>query len=114
MIVFLNNHRGQTMLEYTIILGLIVTALMVMSPMFKRSIQGMVKVVADQIGVKKNSDQSFDEETGHMDRSYSASRSTMGKQTTQVLNTISYTYGDTAGIATNTVLNLGFANETPQ
>jgi len=52
------RQHAQTFVEYTLVLGLIAAIFMAMSPMIKRASQGMVKVVADQIGAQENAEQS--------------------------------------------------------
>lgn len=49
--------RGQTTLEYIILIGIVVMAIFFMSPAFKRGIQSLVKVTADQIGNQAAADQ---------------------------------------------------------
>ncbi len=49
--------RGQTVVEYIVLIGIITVALIYMGPLFKRGVQTLVKVSADQIGNQQNSDQ---------------------------------------------------------
>ncbi len=50
-------RKGQTIMEYIIIVGLVTVALFYMGPALKRSLQGMIKVTADQLGNQQQSDQ---------------------------------------------------------
>jgi Flp pilus assembly pilin Flp len=43
-------NKGQNLIEYTLILGLVAVALFSMQTYFKRGIQSVVKVVADDYG----------------------------------------------------------------
>ena len=43
-------RKGQSILEYTIVLGVIVIVMSAMGPMIKRGTQSLIKVVADQVG----------------------------------------------------------------
>lgn len=52
-----NKKKAQTFLEYIAVITVITAIMIVMSTMVKRGVQGMVKAVADQIGVQENSDQ---------------------------------------------------------
>jgi hypothetical protein len=49
---------GQTFVEYTILISLIGGILIAMTPLIRRSAQGMVKVIADQVGNQVNAEQS--------------------------------------------------------
>lgn len=54
------GKSGQTMVEYSLILGIMVLAFMAVTPLIKRDTQAMVKTVADEIGLQTNSDQQGD------------------------------------------------------
>ncbi|MBN1870029.1 MAG: hypothetical protein JW847_05585 [Candidatus Omnitrophica bacterium] len=101
------NAKAQVFLEYTIIIGVIVTVLIAMNTMIKRGIQGMVKSVSDQIGAQANAEQKFDE-GGHLEAQYSTSRTTADQTTTELMGITNYIYDDIAAYASNTVTNLGF------
>ncbi len=53
------SRRAQTMIEYTLIVGVVSIVLYYMGASIKRSVQGLIKVTADQIGNQQNSDQDF-------------------------------------------------------
>lgn len=55
--MFYKKRQGQTFIEYSIMLGVLVTALVAMTPMMRRGIQGMVKLMADQVGTQQNAEQ---------------------------------------------------------
>ena len=101
------NIKGQTILEYLSLVGLIVLVMVTMSTSVRRGIQGMVRTVADQLGSQKKSEQAFDE-TGHLVSSVSISGATMGKQTVERTGTINYIFNDRTDSQTDTFLNLGF------
>jgi len=44
------NKKGQSLLEYGLILGIVTVALVTMQAYFKRGIQSVIKVVADDYG----------------------------------------------------------------
>lgn len=48
---------AQTILEYTMLFGILTSLLIAMTPLLRQGIQGMVKGVADQIGIQQNADQ---------------------------------------------------------
>lgn len=50
---------GQSILEYTVVIGIVVTALTVMQVYMKRGIQAAVKVAADQLADQRTPDVEF-------------------------------------------------------
>ena len=64
------SKRAQTLLEYSIILGVIVGIFITLNTLIKRNVQGMIKTAADQIGTQENAEQDFNEITGYMLGSY--------------------------------------------
>jgi Flp pilus assembly pilin Flp len=48
--MFLKNRKGQSILEYAILLGVIIAALLVMQFLIKRGFQGGLKDSADKLG----------------------------------------------------------------
>jgi uncharacterized protein (UPF0333 family) len=108
--MMISTCKGQTLLEYTVVVGLVLLILVTMSPLMKRTIQGMVKGVADQIGNQKDSDQDFNSERGGvMENSYTTMRSQMIEDTRQVNSTTIYGYDSTMDTAMNSATNLGFS-----
>ena len=104
------NKKAQSILEYSIVLGVVVMIFFVMGPMIKRSTQSLIKTVADQVGIQQNADQRFDER-GHMENSYTAARSSIDKQTFDTAGTISYVFNDVTTTQSTTVSNLGYTQE---
>ena len=109
------SSEGQVFLEYTMILGVIVLIVFAMNPMIKRGIQGMIKVVADQVGIQGNSDQRFDE-SGHLERSSILTHAYINGTRDEYVgidgrSIINYISDDV--ISTNTTMrsNLGFTEE---
>ncbi len=49
--------RGQSFVEYTLMIGVVVAVLLAMGTLYRRAIQGAVKLVADQIGNQNRADQ---------------------------------------------------------
>jgi len=49
--------KGQTVIEYIVLIGIITVALFYMGPLFKRGVQSLVKVTSDQIGNQEDADQ---------------------------------------------------------
>ena len=102
--------KGQTILEYTIVLGAIIIVMFSMGPMIKRGLQSLIKVVADQVGVQNGADQRFDE-AGHLEESYVATRGSMDKQTQEIIGATRYTYDDLSTTRSNALINLGFTED---
>jgi len=104
------NVSGQTLVEYSIIIGIVVTVFVAMNPMIKRGFQSMIKIAADQIGNQENSDQTFDE-SGYMEYSNTEIRLTSDKETVERLGIINYMFNDSTFISTETSLNLGITGQ---
>ncbi len=104
-----NNGKGkaQVLVEYTMVIGAVVMALMAMNVMIKRGVQGMIKVVADQVGNQEAAEQRFDD-SGHMERSYSSMRTNADKTRTEEGGNLAYRYDDVTVTESETVSNLGF------
>ena len=100
-------RKAQTILEYTIVMGVIVVIMFAMGPMIKRGIQSLIKTVADEIGIQRNADQRFDE-SGHLVSSDVSTNSTVDKVTSGLSGTTVYSYNDTTGTISATVVDLGF------
>ena len=107
---FLKNcprqQGGQSMVEYTIVLSIVVLVLFAMNPLIKRTSQGMIKVVADQIGIQNQADQQFDG-SGHLQKSLTTTRASMIKETQEFLGTTNYIYDDTIETKVKSQSNLG-------
>ena len=103
---FLKNRSAQTLIEYTIVIGIIVLVMFAMNPMIKRGIQSLVRAVADQVGNQEAADQDF--ETGHLEASYSTTRADITEETKDQLGIINYIPDETVFTDTQTELNLGF------
>lgn len=54
--IILRNKKAQSILEYAVLLGLAGIALSSMQVYFKRGIQSVIKVSADEVGKQKNYD----------------------------------------------------------
>ena len=54
------KHKAQNILEYTILLGIISLALSGMSLYFRRGIQAVVKLAADEVGEQKKGALEYD------------------------------------------------------
>jgi hypothetical protein len=109
---FKNDQKAQSILEYTIVIGAIVLIMFAMSAMIKRGTQGMIKVVADQLGNQQNSDQPFETGGAHLENSYASTRAITDKTRSEFLGDIDYIYQDSVFTRENTTISLGFTNNT--
>lgn len=103
---FKKNLGGQTILEYTLILGAVIFILFTMSPMIRRYTQGMIKVMADQIGNQRNSDQTFGD-TGHLESSDVNSFVTSTKSRRDIFGRIIYDENESTTTSSQVQVNLG-------
>ncbi len=106
------KNKGQSLVEYALLLGTITLILMTMNPFVKRTLQSMIKLTADQIGVQNAADQNFNaEQGGFLESSYSATRVGVGKTTTDSFGEVTYEYDDFQGVTTCSVTNMGFTEQ---
>lgn len=114
----LYQTRAQTLLEYSVILGVITAVVFAMNPMIKRASQGAIKLVADQIGNQEAADQ-FSQSVGneefepyvrggHLINSVTESRSTSIKRRLEDVGDLEYEYDDTTVIGSEQKTDLGF------
>ena len=50
--------RAQTFVEYILVISVVTAIMIAMSTLLRRTVQGMVKGVADQVGFQENAEQS--------------------------------------------------------
>ena len=106
-----NTSPGQIFLEYILVVGAVVLVMFATSTLIKRGAQGMIKVVADQIGDQANADQQFDDR-GFLESAYTTTRTNTSKIKTEFPgDPTTYTYKDVTNIASEMVTNLGFTEE---
>ena len=102
------RDSAQTFVEYTILLGIVVTVLLAMSPMLKRGSQGLVKTVADQIGNQQAADQ--EAKYGYLESMHSHSVSQQTKSRTEYLGAITTDISEEVRTRSQQVSNLGFSD----
>ena len=111
------NQKGQTIIEYSLLLGIVLVVIIAMQPMIKRAGQGMIKVVADQIGNQQEADQRAFYNTGtqgHLEQAMTSTRAIVDTTTVEFLNLTNYLHGDVTYIDSEQQSNLGFApDENP-
>jgi len=112
----MQDQNGQTLIEYTLLMGIILTVIIAMQPMIKRAAQGMIKVTADQIGNQQEADQRAFYNTwtkGHMEQALVSTRAVIDTQTVEFLGLTNRIYGDSTRTDSAQQSNLGFSPEVP-
>lgn len=104
------NQKAQIFLEYVIVIGVVTLIIIAMSAMIKRGTQGMIKVVADQIGNQINAEQQFDEDS-FLESAYTSTRTSIGKTKTELIGVTTYAFDDATSIRSNTQIRMGFTEE---
>jgi len=112
------SRRAQSILEYTMLIGILTVVLMYMGTAIRRGVQSLVKVTADQIGNQQNADQDFnDTQQGFMLATNDAEQVINNKQTTEIgyipasgipVYLSNTSFNDTTEMMTNTITNGGF------
>ena len=108
---FLSRSRGQSLLEYVILLGVVSTVFFAMFMAVKRGVQGIVRVTADQIGNQQNAEQNVTPTSGYLTESYSLTRLNNNKESRELAGNFAYFYNDGANTMSNSLINLGFTNK---
>ncbi len=106
-----SSNKAQTLMEYTMVLGVISVVIFAMSPMLKRGAQGMIKITADQIGIQKNSDQraflNASTSEAYLNSSYAVTQAQIDKQTLDFVGDTTYVFDDQTTFYSNSVSILG-------
>lgn len=103
------NRTAQSFVEYTMVVTAVLLVVIAMSTMLKRGTQGLIMVVADQMGNQINADQKFGDQ-GYLVNSYTSVRATIDRTTFETVDRIGYQFGDEVFSSTNSFTNLGFTN----
>lgn len=111
-------RRGQSILEYAIIVGIVTVVLYYMGTGIKRGVQSLVKITADQVGNQQNSDQDFkDTQQGYLQASNSVTNESKNKQVTEIgyipqsgnaVYVTNISVNESTDMETNSITNGGF------
>ena len=104
------DQRAQIFLEYVLVIGVVVLIIIAMSTMVRRGTQGMIKVVADQVGDQLNAEQRFDD-TGFLENSYTSTRTRIDKTKEESLGITTYIFGDATTSESSVHINMGFTED---
>ena len=72
--------RAQSMLEYLILIGVVTVVLVALGPLFKRGIQAVVRLTADQLQTQANAEQKPTKASGYLIDQYSSSNADNSKE----------------------------------
>ena len=104
--------NAQTVIEYVLLIGIVTMALVYMGTDFKRGLQSVVKVTADQLGNQADSDQDSSKQTqqGFLTNSISNSWQSHQLMRTEYIGAITTQEGDFSESTTNSLSNQSFTN----
>ena len=118
----MRTRRGQSILEYTMIAGIITLVLFYMGTAIKRGVQSLVKITADQVGNQQNADQDFNDiQSGYMVASNSSAQDANNKQVSEfgyipasgnAVYVATTVYNEYSDVVTNSITNGGFSGTT--
>jgi hypothetical protein len=101
------NAQGQSLVEYIIIVGVVMTAVYFMAPSFKRGTQSIIKATADQLAAQENSEQDYSAGSSHLDTSNSMVSMGSNKEIYETAAGTQTIVSETSQTFTNTVTNAG-------
>lgn len=101
---------AQTIVEYSIMIGLVVLIMFAMNPMIKRVTQTMIRTVSDQIGSQQNAEQLFNAGGFTMGTNIATS-AIQDKTIREFLGTTNYIYSDAVFTGQSVLSNLGFQED---
>jgi Flp pilus assembly pilin Flp len=101
-----NLQSGQTFLEYVLVISVVAAIMLAMSTMVRRSVQGMVKAVADQVGFQQNAEQEGGE-SGYLVNMTARLQRDQRKGVRDRLGNVTYTYDDRDTSQTFVLTNMG-------
>ena len=102
------NNFGQSVVEYSLIIGIVIAVFIILSPMVKRATQAMVKVVADEVGIQQNAEQNS--EAGLISTEVKTNVDTLQRREewrAGITHSVQATYTDQTTTNTTTHSNLG-------
>ena len=92
------------------VIGLAAAVFFAMGPFFKRGIQSIVKLTADQIAPQQNAEQRITPLSGYLVENYSSVSYSHGKNTIENIGIVNYVSDDLDFTISNSKVNLGFTN----
>ena len=101
--------KGQTIVEYIIIIGIAVTVLYAMGPAFKRGVQSLIKATSDQMAAQQNAEQDFSPGSSYLVLSNSHAQTNNQRSLREFLYTTATAVNETTTSNTQTATNMGFS-----
>ena len=98
------------MTEYIMVVGLAAVIFLTMGPLFKRAVQSIVKLTADQIAPQQNAEQRITPLSGYLVENYTNVGYAHSKNTIENIGIINYAVDDYDVTISNSKVNLGFTN----
>ncbi len=103
--------HGQGVLEYVLLVGIVVVALIAMTQVIKRGTQSIIRTGFAQIGAQRNADQGFSNTTGYLESQNSATSDDNQKQVVERIGIINYIRVEQSDSNTNALVNLGLTED---
>ena len=103
--------HAQGVLEYILVVGIVVVALLAMTQVIKRGSQSLIRMTAAQIGAQNTADQSFSNTTGFLENQRSTASSDSQKQVIDRGGIINYVQDELTDVNSNSVTNMGFTED---
>ena len=104
------RQDGQSLIEYIMIIGVVVTAVYFMAPALKRGTQRVIKVTADQMAPQQNAEQDYGPDETFMVNQISSSHSINHRLTYDTGNGVNSVINETSDSSSTTVTNDAIAN----
>lgn len=104
--------KGQSIIEYTIYIGVIVMAMIFMTPAIKRGVQSVIKTTSDQLAPQSQAEQNFD--SGFLRSSVTDTEATQERTVLERNYTTTYQTTNDVTSKTTTESNLGFSSDDNQ
>ena len=98
--------NAQTVLEYVLMISAVTAVMVAMSTFLRRSAHGMIKMVADQVGVQQDADQK-DDSSGYLVNMTVRVNKADSREVQDRLGEARYTYDERADIETVIYTNMG-------
>ncbi|MBI4308986.1 MAG: hypothetical protein HY591_01500 [Candidatus Omnitrophica bacterium] len=100
--------KGQTIVEYILIIGIAITVLYAMGPAFKRGVQSVIKATSDQLATQKDADQDF-ASGSFLASSNTQTQTNSQRNTRELLGATGTTVDEMARTTGNMLTDMGFS-----
>lgn len=102
------NFKGQSVVEYSLLLGVVIAVVVLLTPMIKRATQSMVRVVADELAEQQNAEPKTDGGLIYTNMKAAIDRQ-QGRQEwySNTVHSVQTSYDDTVQTNTQSAADLG-------